>query len=389
MNIIDSIVLGGVIIGFFFGIIGRATKKICSLIFTIVAILVAYFACGTVVNAIMGISVGADQTLKGYLVNMLSELTAEFSIPTDTIVGLVEGIIKLLAFYILAFALNIVINLIGKIVVSIVLKIKIRAKVLAGQPVKRFTALKTFGIFGAIKWGLLAFLMLLPITVIAPIVPDLAKSVGKNETLTTLSEQIENSSIIKFSDGIYSSTRLNFMVYNDGEKDCYLYDDIKSIKGFLKMASIFMPADGEEADPIKLLSNMSDEEIKEMLTDINSSDSTKEILNSVAGELDVDIDFTEVDLSKEADTVIAIKNIIDVSGEDVTIKDDISEEHVEVLTDALASSDIIEIVAKNNEGMLADVDNTTKNTIEDILKDKVANNVISQEKMDLLMGLFG
>lgn len=389
MNIIDSIVLGGVIIGFFFGIIGRATKKICSLIFTIVAILVAYFACGTVVNAIMGISVGADQTLKGYLVNMLSELTAEFSIPTDTIVGLVEGIIKLLAFYILAFALNVVINLIGKIVVSIVLKIKIRAKVLAGQPVKRFTALKTFGIFGAIKWGLLAFLMVLPITVIAPIVPDLAKSVGENETLTTLSEQIENSGIIKFSDGIYSSTRLNFMVYNDGEKDCYLYDDIKSIKGFLKMASIFMPADGEEADPIKLLSNMSDEEIREMLTDINSSDSTKEILNSVAGELDVDIDFTEVDLSKEADTVIAIKNIIDVSGEDVTIKDDISEEHVEVLTDALASSDIIEIVAKNNEGMLADVDNTTKNTIEDILKDKVANNVISQEKMDLLMGLFG
>ena len=164
--------------------------------------------------------VGADQTLKGYLVNMLSELTAEFSIPTGTIVGLVEGIIKLLSFYILAFELNVVINLIGKIVVSIVLKIKIRAKVLAGQPVKRFTALKTFGIFGAIKWGLLAFLMVLPITVIAPIVPDLAKSVGENETLTTLNEQIENSSIVR----LYSATLLLTILHSTSSSSHCLVD---------------------------------------------------------------------------------------------------------------------------------------------------------------------
>ena len=389
MNIIDSIVLGGVIIGFLFGIIGRATKKICSLIFTIVAILIAYFACGTLVNAVMGISVGEGQTLHAYLVDMLTELTADFNFPTGTIVGLVEGIMKLFAFYILAFALNIVINFIGKIVVAIILRIKIRAQVLAGQPIKRFTALKTFGIFGAIKWALLAFLMVLPITVIAPIIPDFANMAGEESGLTAFTEQIEESKVIKFADGLYSSTRMNFMVYNDGEKDCYLYDDIKSIKGFLKMASIFMPSEGEEVDPIKAIANMSDDEIKDMLNDINASDSTKEILNSVSNELEINIDFTEVDLSKEADTIIAIKNIIDTTEDEVVIKEDITEEDVGALTDALVNSDIIEIVAKNNEGMLSDVDDDTKNNVENILKEKVEDNVITQDKMDLLMSLFG
>ncbi len=388
MNIFDSIILGGVIIGFIFGIIGRATKRICSLIFTLLAIITAYFTCAMLVDVVMNISLGSGQTLNAYLVDMLSNLTAEFNIPVNTIVGLVEGVIKLFSFYILAFALNFVFNLIGKIVVAIILKSKIKKQVLAGQPVKRYTALKTFGIFGAIKWAIIAFLMILPVTVFAPLVPDLAK-MDETGSLSAISEQIEQSKVIKFADGLYSSNKMGFMVYNDGEKDCYLYDDIKSIKGFLKMASIFMPAEGEEVDIIQQLANMSDDEIREMLTDINSSESTKEILNSVSDELELGIDFTSVDLAGEADTIIAIKNIIDVSGEDFTIKEEISENDVNTLTDALATSSIIEIVATNNEGMLSAVDDTTKSQIENILQDKVNNNIITQDKMDLLMGLFG
>ncbi len=390
MNLFDTIVLVGALVGLLFGIMGKATKRICSLLYTVLALIIAYFACGTLVSGVMGISVNTEQTLEAYLIATLSEVTAEFNMPMATIIGLVEGIVKLLAFYILFFIVNFVVNLIGKIVVGIILKIKIRSQVLAGQPVKRFTALKTFGIFGAIKWSIIAFMMILPITVLAPIVPDVAKLVIKDEaTATEISNQVEQSSVIKFADGLYSSTKLGFMVYSDGETDYYLYDDIKSIKGFLKMASIFMPAEGEEVDPIKQIANMTDEDITEMLTNINQSESTKEILNTISDELELGIDFKDVDLAEEADTIIAIKNLIDVSEEEVTFKEDITQEDMQNLTDALATSDIIELVAKNNEGMLEGVDDEIVNDIESVLQQKVDHNVITQDKMDILMSLFG
>ena len=118
MNLFDTIVLVGALVGLLFGIMGKATKRICSLLYTVLALIIAYFACGTLVSGVMGISVNAEQTLEAYLIATLSEVTAEFNMPMATIIGLVEGIVKLLAFYILFFIVNFVVNLIGKIVVG-------------------------------------------------------------------------------------------------------------------------------------------------------------------------------------------------------------------------------------------------------------------------------
>lgn len=393
MSYIDIFMIAISAIGLIFGLFGKASKKIMSLIVTIGSVVISMLTCGLAANFIksldsgfMSAAGGANgKTVGQWIAEMIHNATKEMGISEETIQALCDGIIKMLAFWLLSIILIIVLNFVARIVYAIVTHGKRKAQ--TKEERRKNTAIRTFGLCGLVKGFVVGLVLIFPVIAMSPVLTSLKEFDENNATMALVSNQVSSSVTIKATDKILSNTQLPMLQYEkDGQKR-YLYTDFNSVKGFSKIAKLFTKLDGNE-NPMQSLTQLTDDEIREVFNSIGGSDTVKEIITDVINNIDesIEINLDEIDFSKEADTFIEVKNAI-VFDEDG--KPSLSEEADPVeLAETLAKSDIVEAVAKNAEGALSDIDETTKAEIELKLTQMYGNEQIDQDKYETLMKLF-
>ena len=221
----------------------------------------------------------------------------------------------------------------------------------------------------------------------SPVLASLKEFKSDDKTMNMVSKQVTTSVTIKMTDGLLNGVHFPMLEYEkDGQKR-YLFADFKSVQGFSKIAKLFTKLDGD-TNPLQKLSELTDDEIREVFSSIDNSDTVKEIIVDVITNIDenIEVNLDEIDFTKEADTFIAVKNSLEFDEEgNVSLAEDANAEE---LAETLAKSDLVEAVAKNAEGSLSDIDTTTKLEIEAKLIELRANNEIDQDKYETLMKLF-
>ncbi len=389
MNFLDLFVVVIAALGFIGGLAGKFPKKIGKLLIVVIAVAVAYFTCGNVLTQIKAMDASIlpnatpGQTIGDFATSYISNLVGNLGIPAGTITGFVDGILKLLLFWLLCIVYMIALGIVGGIFNAIIFR-----------KAKKGTAWKSLGIFGAAEGAIIAVVIILPIIILSPLIAEIDNFTENDMSAAT--KIVTESKVINFAKEkvLETDIRLEFLTYEkevDGNvTQGYLYDDLKAVSGLAKMAPLLTGGD----NPLATIATMSDEDLLGLFSSINESDTVKEMISGVIeGALEgtgLEIDISNVDFSKEGETFVAVKNNlldVDENGE-FKLKEEITEEQVADLTEALVQSDLIQAVAESSAGMLADVDEGTKTAIDTQLSEMVAEGTLTQDKYDTLMKLF-
>ena len=374
MSTIDITFILIVLIGFLTGFLGKLPKKIFSLVTVILSVVTAFLTYKMFVGTILNINVNGT-TLKTLLTNMIESSVGGGS-SSEVLKGIVEGVFNILAFYLALFASFVIYGIIFSIISAIVCK---RAK-------KR-TAWKSFGLIGGLTGFIVASVLVFPIVVLSPVLTNANKLLSSNKYTTAIQDDSQKSNVLKIGSGILDKTKgsINFLKYEvivDGSiVECNIYDDLKS---FINISNVGSNLDRSLS--LEGIDSLSDDEIRTIFEAIDNSEAVKVLFVSALEEtlleegITTDIDFSDIDFSKEADTFITLKEI--------TSEETISTEKAIEAMDTLASSKLMIVIASTQEGALKDIDTETKETMENKLQEKLVSNEISQSDYDTLMKLF-
>ena len=167
----------------------------------------------------------------------------------------------------------------------------------------------------------------------------------------------------------------------------YLYNDIKSVPSLLKLASVMKSGDGSSSEGVfETFAELSDDEIREIFSNLDDSETIKEMVSGVIDDLipEANVDLTDVDLTNEAEIFIAVKDL----AVDVKEGEEVSAETIEKFTNAAVDSELVLAVAEANPGLLKDVPNEYVDQISSSLESRIGTDGFSQEDYDRIMKLF-
>lgn len=392
MSYIDIGVLVILGISFIFGFAGKAPRKICSFIFMVVAVLAAYFLLDTFVGLIsstpasiipMNFGQLDGETLSQFIERFIAEKieSTGLNIPADSVNALVSGIVRMMCFWVLALGLLIVVPLVGNLFTLIIF----------ARRDKR-TAFKTVGIFGLLKGAITVIVLCFPLLVFSPVLKtatELDTSEEGNPNYQLVEDQAKTSKFLEFGEKALESTKMSPLLYEkegDTEKR-YLYNDIKSVPSLLKLASVMKSGDGSSSEGVfETFAELSDDEIREIFSNLDDSETIKEMVSGVIDDLipEANVDLTDVDLTNEAEIFIAVKDL----AVDVKEGEEVSAETIEKFTNAAVDSELVLAVAEANPGLLKDVPNEYVDQISSSLESRIGTDGFSQEDYDRIMKLF-
>ncbi len=349
MSYIDIFVLATMVLGLLIGLIGSFKRKLTTLITNVLSLVIAFFTCKLITN-------GVYDMIYDALIGALGE--GEFSGIIESVSGMAYGIINLLVFWVEALLLMIIIGIIGKIIFAIIKHHKKKnGKVY-------LPSYKTGGVLGLVNGFIVGITLIFPVLVLSPALTNISSLTSSMEDeggtvteITTLAEnQVKNSIVIKGSDWVLSNWKMSILKYENDGQEYYLYDNIGAIGGTTKLLSLFTPAEGEEEVNIfENLSNISDDDLREAFASLDKAPEIKKAMNDIiSGLIDgegggqedpfmsalASIDFEEISFEKEAETFIAMKNIVDFSGEEIGLNEEITSEQVDDVIEALENSDL-------------------------------------------------
>ena len=392
MSYIDIAVLVILAISFIFGFAGKAPRKIFSFIFMVVAVLVAYIFLDNFIGlvsstpaSVIPLDLGQldGETLSLFIERTIKNLieSTGLSIPEDSANALVSGIVKMACFWILALGCLIAIPLVGNLLTLIIFARK-----------DKRTAFKTVGIFGLLKGAITVIVLFFPVLVMSPVLKNakqLNQGEEENPTYAMIEEQSQSSIFLGLGEKALDSTRIKPLLYTkEGDtEERYLYDDVKSVPSLLKLASVMKGGSSDSStDVFETFAALEDDEIREIFSNLENSETVKEMISGVIDDLipEADIDLTGVDLSNEAEIFIAVKDLA------VAVKGDgeISSEEIEKFTEAAVDSELVIAVAEANPGLLSSVGSEYVDQIDDSLSAKVTSGDLSQEDYERIMKLF-
>ena len=392
MSYIDIAVLVILAISFIFGFAGKAPRKIFSFIFMVVAVLVAYIFLDNFIglvsstpDSVIPLDLGQldGETLSLFIERTIKNLieSTGLSIPEDSANALVSGIVKMACFWILALGCLIAIPLVGNLLTLIIFARK-----------DKRTAFKTVGIFGLLKGAITVIVLFFPVLVMSPVLKNatqLNQGEEENPTYAMIEEQSQSSIFLGLGEKALDSTRIKPLLYTkEGDtEERYLYDDVKSVPSLLKLASVMKGGSSDSStDVFETFAALEDDEIREIFSNLENSETVKEMISGVIDDLipEADIDLTGVDLSNEAEIFIAVKDLA------VAVKGDgeISSEEIEKFTEAAVDSELVIAVAEANPGLLSSVGSEYVDQIDDSLSAKVTSGDLSQEDYERIMKLF-
>lgn len=337
MSYIDIFVIAFVALGLLLGLLGRWQGKLIHLLVVVASILIAFFTCGILTKTLMGIDagfIGGTGSIGDFVSDKIGGFVKDFNIPTDALMGLVSGICKMLVFWLEAIILMLVLGFFAWIIGLIALR-----------KTKKHTAVKTVGLIGAVKGFLISIILIFPVLVFSPILANIGSVIPDGgSTIELIQKQVTTSKVVEVSDKLFNKVELDIFKYEkDGTKG-YLYSDIKSLNGLLKLSGLFLNT-GEDSNPLETLTSMSDEELREVFTQIGESETVKEVLSGVIEEFipedsGIELNIDNIDFSKEADTFVTISHMVefDEQGEMQFTPENITTEEV---AGVLANSDLV------------------------------------------------
>lgn len=379
MSYIDIFVIVCTVLGLLFGLLGKASNKIFNFCIVLGCVLIAYFTCDAVMAKAWTSNVTIDSftgTLGDYVLAKIGEFTSSMNLNPDSLVGLVYGLTKVIVFWGMCIGLWIVVSILGNILFAI---IKAIARIGKEKKPKKNTAVRTLGIFGALKGLIVSLVLVFPIAVLSPMVDSLSSFVGEEnkDTLTTASANIKKSKVVQWSNQLFAKGNFAVLQYEvNGEKK-NLYSDMQSFGSLLKLASAFVGSD----NILQSLSDMSDDELKEILTNIGENETVVEMMDSVFEEMNLGISASDIDFAKEAEALVAIKNMVEFD-EEGNMTFDVDADN---LADALVKSDLAVVMAEQMPGALADIDEDVK---QDVMSQIDSAEGLDEETKTKLKGLF-
>ncbi len=257
MNYIDIAVIGLLVLGLLFSLVGKASKKIFAFIGRLGGLVFAYLITPTVylklatvkASTIPFFSDAAPEDsvvdyIKNYILNIdivkkLYDNVPDFKTIVDSAP---EVLVKIVLFLVIGILSVIIFALIFKIIGGIFTK---------KNGAKKNTAILTFGLPGILSGAVWAALLLFPIVVVSPILKDahsyypLMANDSMSESdkteleskFTLVEEQASSSFVLEFYSKTLNDTRPSLLTYSnaDSTQDYYFIEEIDNI-------SVFMPS---------------------------------------------------------------------------------------------------------------------------------------------------
>ncbi len=162
------------ILGFLIGMWRGAKKSIANLIFSLAGVVVAFFCCGIVTNAILGVKI-EGQTFNQLIIDWINGAIGDNSFPMTVnmqafIAKLPYAIMNVVVFLLMAIAVSFVTYLIYRIIASIFLKNKDKE----GNVKKKYRI--TGGVINAVKTFVLMMFVIMPFVSLIDLASDLTNS---------------------------------------------------------------------------------------------------------------------------------------------------------------------------------------------------------------------
>lgn len=153
---------------------------------------------------------------------------------------------------------------------------------------------------------------------------------------------------------------------------------LAEIKGVLKDITSFISLYSKIGD--QDIMDMSKEEIIELLSSFEVTETSKQIVSGIIEDLapDINVDIENIDLEKEGETIGTIIEAVS----------DPSNINPEEIAGSLAESEIIYAVIESNPQLSVTVSEDDYNTIESTLNEKLSSGSITDEEYNLLIGIF-
>ncbi len=169
ISLVDLFIIVCAVIGLFFGLFGKAPRKLWRLILVIGSIVTAYFTYNKIIDAVLAVDVNAlAEYIDGFTVpagvTSVEGLVASYlnvnGIDLSSLLPLAKSVVGLVVFWVEALVLMLVTRvLFGWIAFAI-----------CGKKRKKHTAVKTLGLIGAAKGAIVGVMIIIPLLVLSPLV---------------------------------------------------------------------------------------------------------------------------------------------------------------------------------------------------------------------------